>query len=68
MGLRISDFVSLESVIMTVIYLIDTTQQKIFGACRIYGSKSRLHCPHKLRVSMIRSNESSANNYVYVVA
>jgi hypothetical protein len=33
MGLRISGFVSLESVIMTVIYLTDTTQQKILWAC-----------------------------------
>jgi len=46
MGLRISGFVALESVTMTVIYLIDSTQQKILRACRIYDSKSWLPCPH----------------------
>jgi len=46
MGLRISGFVSLESVTMTVTYLIDTTQQKILQACRIYDPKSWLPCPH----------------------
>ena len=43
MGLRISGFVSIESVTMTVIYLTDITQQKILRACRIYDSKSWRH-------------------------
>lgn len=65
MGLRFSGFVSLESVTMTVIYLIETThQKKYYGHVEYMIPKVGYPVHIQLRVSTIRRNESSAYNYV----
>jgi hypothetical protein len=52
MGLRISGFVSVESVTMTVIYLIDSTQKKYYGHVEYMIPKVGCPVHIQLRVPM----------------